>query len=1041
MSIHNRICARGITTLLCLVGCSIAWADNNELAKIGEEHMEAGRYAEAVKSFEKITETYENIIAVNFSLAWCYYLTEDYAKAIPKLIDLSGTRSPNEASKLQSMFLLADSYARLAATEAPDSADRKKNIEKAIDLHSEFITKYPTNENTASAIYSRGYTYYIDNRFDKAEEDLKAVIKKAPEKATAKDAQYLLANVYSQQGLNMMKAGKPEEAKAFMEKARLIFNELAKSDSNLAMANNSIFSLAQTWFNAEMYRGAIRYFREVYPQQEVLNNLDSRLDVLQSQQAANIGSGRGSGTLKKEIEKLKAQRGAVADASDLMISAYLQIAVSYYKLHRYDEARIVCRHLIDLARDSAKKEKEQAAYLVINTYIEERNPYAAAKELDDFQAVYGSSTPTAESAGLTIGQLFMMQGDVAKAVEQFTQSAEQYPESKGAEEAIYLKFSAEYLLNQASNAVVSAQTYLEKYPKGRYAPNALYLKGMSLAAVNEWEKSLATLNELLEKFPKKTETFQAQDEVIYQKGYILWQKAESLNPDAAASAADREKIMAEKKAAIRDAIKEFETFTTQCKTSSARPAGFYYLGIALNAAGEFDKARTALYDIYKEYPTNSIAPAALYQIGAMYYARTNLTQMAKILDELVQAYPNNTIDVDAYFFLGYIANKEARYDDAVEYLYASIETVPDNPRAPECLNQIAQANLEKAKAMGAPTILPEVQKGVYRQALLDSANAYEEILLNYPDAEQAQLAIPGIAESIGMLVRYQMLTEETAAAYYTKAIARQPDNANLKARLLFSMGRYLLKNERKDKALAAFKDALTANPDVVLSAAMLTDYAEALKDAKDMETAENIYNKVIKDYPNDERALAPAWFGLAEIKFQQGKFTKEQPEAQQYYEKVLKDYGWYEPGKQGKVRLAMIYEKQGQFDEAEKMFEAVWNDEKGDAKLGAMLGVARCQLARSAQLKKSGRSQEYQALLKVTDENLTKLIVLYETYDDYVSEALWLKGQAYELVGDQAKARETYDRLAKQYPKLTWGQAGAKRLQQMGGALPAATGG
>ena len=1035
MSTHNQVCARGIATLLCLIGFSIAWADNNDLAKIGEEHLNAGRYAEAIKSFEKISETYENIIAVNFNLAWCYYLTEKYTNAIPKLIDLSGPRTPNEAGRLQSLFLLADSYARLAALEKPDSADRKTHIGKAIDLHSEFITKYPANDNFLSAIYSRGYTYYIDNQFDKAEADLKTVMQKAPNKPVAKDAQYLLANLYSRQGMNMMKAGKPEEAKAFMEKARQLFNELTKSEGNLAMANNSIFSLAQTWFNAEMYRGAIRYFREVRLKQDVLKDLDFRLDQLLTQQAADIGGGRGASPLKKDIDKLKAQRAAVAESPDLMISAYLQIAMSYYKLHRYDEARIICRHLIDLAPDSAKTEKEQAYFLLVSSFIEEKNPDAAANELDGFQATFGVSSPVAEQAGLSIGQLFMMQGNVVKAAEQFARSVEQYPGGKDVEEAFYLRFSAEYLLNQVSNTVTAAQAYLDKFPKGRYAPNALFLKGLSLAALNEWDEALSTLDEILEKFPKKTDNFQAQDEVLYQKGYIFWQKAESLVPNVSLPAKDREKIMADKKAATHDAIKEFETFAKRCPLSPARPASLYYLGLALNAAGEFDKAKDVLYGIHKEYPTNGIAPAALYQVGAMYYARTNLTQMNKVLDELVQVYPNNPIDVDAYFFLGYIANKEARYDDAVGYLYASIEAVPDNPRAPECLTQAAQAYLDKAKAMGAPTILPDAKKSVYRQALLDSANAYEEILLNYPETDQAQQAIPGIAESIGMLVRYQLLTEEAAAVYYNKAIARRPEDSNLKARLLFSMGRYLLKSDRKEKALKMFDDALTANPDVVLSPVMLTDYAEALKDAKDLDKAEAIYNKVIKNYSDNPRALAPAWFGLAEIKFQQGKFTKDQPEAQQYYEKVLKEYGWYEPGKQSKVRLAMIYEKQGQFAQAEQMFAAVWKDEKGDAKLGAMLGVARCQLERAKELKKSGRTQEYKDLLKVTDENLTKLIVLYESFDDYVSEALWLKGQAYELVGDLAKARETYERLVKQYNKSPWAKSGQERLKQLPAAV------
>ena len=49
MSTHKQVCARLVTMFLCLAGFSVAWADNNDLAKIGEECLNAGRYAEAIK--------------------------------------------------------------------------------------------------------------------------------------------------------------------------------------------------------------------------------------------------------------------------------------------------------------------------------------------------------------------------------------------------------------------------------------------------------------------------------------------------------------------------------------------------------------------------------------------------------------------------------------------------------------------------------------------------------------------------------------------------------------------------------------------------------------------------------------------------------------------------------------------------------------------------------------------------------------------------------------------------------------------------------
>ena len=62
----------------------------DELATIGEEHMRSGKYAEAIKVYEKImgNPTYENILAVKFDLAWAYYLTGAFEKAIPLFTDL-----------------------------------------------------------------------------------------------------------------------------------------------------------------------------------------------------------------------------------------------------------------------------------------------------------------------------------------------------------------------------------------------------------------------------------------------------------------------------------------------------------------------------------------------------------------------------------------------------------------------------------------------------------------------------------------------------------------------------------------------------------------------------------------------------------------------------------------------------------------------------------------------------------------------------------------------------------------------------------------
>jgi len=119
------------------------------MATIGEEHMRAGKYAEAIKVYEKIMEnpTYENILSIKFDLAWAYYLTGAFEKAIPLFTDLSSVRAPSATIKAQALFLLADCYARLAATQDEKNADRKKNIQKALEGKGYKVTFFDMNES------------------------------------------------------------------------------------------------------------------------------------------------------------------------------------------------------------------------------------------------------------------------------------------------------------------------------------------------------------------------------------------------------------------------------------------------------------------------------------------------------------------------------------------------------------------------------------------------------------------------------------------------------------------------------------------------------------------------------------------------------------------------------------------------------------------------------------------------------------------------------------------------------------------------------
>ncbi len=1006
-----------------------AAADNNEWAQLGAEHMAAGRYAAAVKVLEKITATYEHIIVIHFDLAWCYYLTGNYAKAIPLFEGLSGVRAPSEAVRQQSLFLLADCKARLAESQAPGSAERKKNIKEAIELQTKFQATCQKSEFIPNSIYGRAYAHYLDGQLEQAAADLATLIRTYPSNAAARDGQYLLANVYSRQALELMRAGKTADTQPLLEKARAIFTQLSKIEGNLAMANDSAFALAETWFNAGYYQDAIRYFREVRSKQDVVLDLRARLASLDAQRAAAIGKGQDTSLLKTEIDKLKAQYGSVNEAQDLMLAGYIRIAQCFFQLRQFEECRIVCDHILTFL---PADQKPEVGFMIVNTFISEKNAAGAAGAMESFRQSFGAGLPVAEMAGLAIGQLLLQAGDPTQALVHVAANLEDFPEGKGVEDGLFMKFSAEYLTGQPAAARETIEMYMEKFPQGKYLANALYLQAMSLAAEKEWDEALSALDQLLKNFPEKTEHFKALDEAAYQRGWFLYQKALALRPGDRPEK-ERKKALELKQATLAESVKQFEGFLKNFPDSRLGPIVLYQQAVVLNAANQVDQAKAALRDLARLYPQDPIAPTALYQVGVMYYEREDFPRMGEALEELVQVFPQAPIAPEAYFWLGYIAKKDARFDEAADAFGQSVALAPDAALAPESLALAAQAHREKATALGSPAMLSDERKSLFRDSVLESARTYETLIAGYRNTTQAQEAISAIAKNLHDLTVNRLIKDVDAVAWYAQARARHANDADVQSRLAFSQGSYLLKINEKDKALAAFKESFTLSPNVRLSAVMLSDYAEALKDAGQLAPAETIYDKIIADFSDDPRALAPAWYGIADIKYRQNDAAA----AEAAFEKVIQDFPWYEPGKQGKVKLAMIRENNRQYDEAEKMYTQVWKQEKGEARIAAMLGVARCQLARALGFKQQGNMASMKTMVKAADDNVTKIIVLYEAFPDYVAEALCLKGQLYEATEDPAKARATYDQLVKEYKNYPAAKKAAEQLQKLGGPLPA----
>jgi TolA-binding protein len=719
---------------------------------------------------------------------------------------------------------------------------------------------------------------------------------------------------------------------------------------------------------------------------------------LREERHAQMAQGSDTRVTSLRLGRYQSEYRRVDESPGWATAAYFKIAEAYMALGRQDEARTVARHLVNFTKGEPR---QQAWYLMVSAFLDQAKGDEALAEFTAFQEVFGNDVPIAQMAGIGIGQVFLLEGRFEEALAQFTKNLEEYPKGDGVEEATRWQVTALYYLDRYEESLAAADTALATFHETRFRPNFLYFKALSEAGLGAFEEAVATIDEVIQSYPDGTPEFDTPDDAFFQKAWMLMQMER--HEDAAAL---------------------FREFIDRYGDSPLQPQAKYYLAVAMDAAGDQEGAFDILRDLAADDPAHELAPVALYQIAISHYENEEFEKMGAALRDVVETFPSSPISAEALFWQGWLHRQDERFDDAMDSYRKSIELLPDGELAPEAMLSIARSGEEKAGAMGLPTVLPEEKRETYRITMLDAVQAYEELLSAYPEADQVQEMPEGVADIYSQLVRARQMTPEDVEVKYGEARAQHAGDARATAFLDASAGSFLAELEgRREDALGAFRGALEAGQGIALPPSVLSRYAEVLKEENELAEAAGVYRKILEDNPDDERVCAPALFGLGDIKYRQNDFEG----AKELFARVLEQYPWYEEGKKGRVLLARILEKNEQFAEAEQMFTEVWQEERGEARIGAMLGVSRCQLALAERAKQSQDSGAWSDNIEVADQNLTRIIVLYEAFPEYVAEALWFKGRAHELNGDPDSARtNAYEILLRDYPDSRW----AKKAQE-----------
>ena len=207
----KRLMLACLSVLLVCSGC--AWFDKpqeektaQELVEEGVESFEAGKYKDAIESFEKLRDWYpfsRYAILAELKIADAHFNLESYADAIFAYEEFEQLHPRNEAIPYV-IYRIGRSYFNQI-----DTIDRdQSNAAKALEIYRRLVRQYPEDAYTGMAKsdmvacyqslsgheFYVGRFYYKNKKYKAAKERFTAVVEKYPDVGYHYEALTYLAN-------------------------------------------------------------------------------------------------------------------------------------------------------------------------------------------------------------------------------------------------------------------------------------------------------------------------------------------------------------------------------------------------------------------------------------------------------------------------------------------------------------------------------------------------------------------------------------------------------------------------------------------------------------------------------------------------------------------------------------------------------------------------------------------------------------------------------------------------------------------------------
>jgi len=900
-----------------------------------------------------------------------------------------------------------------------------------------FIRKYPKHELSKKLLKDLGHRFSKNGNYDEAITYYLRSLKTFNTTTTAAETEYWVAEAAAEKNDNVA--------------ARRYFLALADSYPRSIWAPKALYArgrlyLSDNKFDSSSY--AFEILKERYPNNPITRRVGTALGESYYQQ----------GKYQEAIDALKTAMPYLDDVSKE--KATFLIAESYNFLGDFKESSKAYLQYLNLTRGT---DKERSAHYGLGWLYHKQKIYHWAA--DSFEKAAKGTDELARKALYYEAINQKLGGQYQNSLDTFSEFGEIYKTGLWVEKAFYEWAISSFEAGQYGDAIETLLT-LVRNEKNLEDPGSAYtLLGESYFANNEFTRASRAFEEA-EKIADIDPVLRRQ--ARFQKAWILYRNqayqeaqpifesvyAETPTSDLGAEALFWSADSYYKLGSYGDAAQRFSIFIRNYPNDELIGAARYSLGWSYFITGDYEKAVAPLEAFLDDYNPPPIAlfpydtdtqlrvgdayyaqskyreaisfynkaigaepggDYAMFQVGNSYYRSGRTFEAVTTFRRVLRIYPFSRLKEQAQYNIAYIYLNSDNYSQAIEEFQTVISKYPGTVWAARSQYNIGDSYYNA---------------GEYERAI----EAYKNVLQNYPRSSYIIDAVNGI--------QYSQLSStgvDSSSAVLEDFLSNNPSSGTAD-RLRYRQAETVYQTGDYEGAVKEFRQYLRITNSDNLTPEAYSNLGDSYRQLNQIDNAINAYQTVIDEFPNDDQAPS-ALIILGNLYTEKGEYDT----SHKYFELLLEQGSRFEQEAyvgMGSASLAINNSElaKSEFQEALKVNPnnpaanvglgkvAVSEGEYVDAKaLLAPVADKSTTISGAEAQYYLGKLEQDQGNFLVAIESYSKVSVLFEAFEIWVSKALYNSAECHIRLGNRGDAISILNGIIENYPD-TEGADQAKAL-------------